>query len=188
MEITEMIENKEQALSTLKELKILLKDKELCLQKIEEIENYLNKPISMLDLLGWKSNEVYEKDFVEYNLKGEVYRTINKKYYVKDNKLCIVPRYPDYISSIFDMNEINDLKVYAKKVETPRFYLKRENSGAERGFSKYFNYNPFSGRMYFDNEYFYESKQTIFTEEEIKDIEEKYKVDLSYLERVPASV
>lgn len=29
-----MIENKEQALSTLKELKTLLKDKELCLQKM----------------------------------------------------------------------------------------------------------------------------------------------------------
>lgn len=42
--------------------------------------------------------------------------------------------------------------------------------------------------MYFDNDYCYEAKQTKFTEEEIKDIERKHKVDLSYLERVPASV
>ena len=69
----------------------------------------------------------------------------------------------------------------ANKLES-KFYLYYPMLEESRG---YLNYNKDAGNFVFSTYITIKPYQTIFTESDVKKLEKKYNIDLSYLKRIP---
>lgn len=140
-------------------------ERQLLSEIFDEVE-ILRQPISLAEFLGWEETEIYQKD--------------DNKYKVTDNKLYRTSLEFKNWRLMFDITTITNLQT-ATKVES-KFYLQLPILDK---CESYLNYDKYKNNILFadnqNNKFF----QTIFTEDEVKKLEEKYSTDLSYLKRIP---
>lgn len=83
---------------------------------------------------------------------------------------------------IFDIERITNLQTATKVEIGPKFYLQLPILDKDES---YLNYDKDKNCIIFADSGNVSNFQTIFTEDEVKKLEEKYDTDLSYLKRIP---
>lgn len=159
--------NKEKVLEKLQNFYNWYNDDEFDFDKEKEIKynndlkniiEYLKKPTTLADFLGWEENEIYN--------------CFANQYSIKNDELCFL-NYKNEWSKTYVYKSLVDIKQKAKKAELKKYYLKLKSK-----------YNEFLCRyenetyINFDleNDYFLDSKddfdncKTQFTDKEIKNI------------------
>lgn len=170
-----MINNKQEVIKELERLHewfrnqdvdCKFKDEELYLNTLNLLREYLLNPISLADFLGWKEKEIYQKGDYQYQVRNnKLYRTSLE---IEDWRIMV------------DANVFVALQT-ANKLES-KFYLHYPMLEESRS---YLNYNKDAGNFVFSTYTTIKPYQTIFTEADVKKLEKKYNIDLSYLKRIP---
>ena len=124
---------------------------------------------TLAEILGWEEGATYKVGELYYSVVG-----VNL-YYFKDFDSPHIKTNQDIIIDLLEL--VNE----AEKVEPKKYYLKHKYLGAER--FAYLNYSHEFKDFELETKSFEDNYQTKFTEEEIKEIEEKG-FDLTNFERV----